>query len=88
MIVANFKCDNSQCNQIFEVSKSTTTEDFLSSSKCPYCGSLETHRMWSVVDVDVASGMLGNSKNGYDTNITYHPSEKYGKFKGVKVRSI
>jgi len=84
---ADFKCDNVKCNQIFEVWKQTASEDFPSSSKCPFCGSLETHRKWGISDFSVSGGMLGNSDNGYDNQITYHPSS-YGRYKGKKIKEI
>lgn len=87
MVVTNFKCDNTKCGQIFEIFKNTVTEDFPSSCKCPFCGGLESHRMWGIADFSVSGGMLGNSLNGYDSNVTYHPSN-YGRFKGKKIRSI
>lgn len=84
-VACNFKCE--KCNQIFEVHKETATENFGSSSKCPYCGAIETYRVWGIADFSVSAGMLGNSLNGYDSNITYHPSN-YGRFKGTKIRGI
>lgn len=48
----------------------------------------------SVPYVDVAVGMHGNAKNGYESQITYHPSSltpnnsiygKYGRTAGVEV---
>lgn len=84
-VACNFKCE--KCSQIFEVYKNSAEENFESSSKCSFCGSTETYRIWGNADFSVSGGMLGNSLNGYDSNITYHPSN-YGRFKGKTVRTI
>jgi DNA-directed RNA polymerase subunit RPC12/RpoP len=80
-----FKCGG--CSQTFDVWKQTAEENFESSYKCPLCGNIDTWRVWGIGDFSVAGGMLGNSNNGYENNITPMPA-KYGSFKGKEVKKI
>jgi len=84
-ISTSFKC--SMCSQTFNVWKKTTEENFKNSYKCTICGSIDTRRVWGIGDFSIAGGMLGNSNNGFENNITSMPS-KYGKFKGKEVKKI
>jgi hypothetical protein len=86
MVLCNFKCN--KCGMITEFAKQTVVEDFPSSVKCSHCGELDTYRIWGVGDIDVGSGILGNSKNNYERNISYMAPQKYGKFKGTTMRTI
>ena len=82
-IQTTFKC--SKCSQPFDVWKKTIEENFESSYKCSLCGSIDTYRIWGIGDFSVAGGMLGNSNNGFENNITPMPS-KYGNNKGKRLK--
>jgi len=85
MIYANYKC--SKCSNIFEVGKESIEDNFPDVVKCTECLADSASRVWGIADFCVSGGMLGNSKTGYDNNITYHPSN-YGRFKTKKLRGI
>jgi hypothetical protein len=82
-IFINVKCNN--CNNIFEVYKKNPLDDFVM-IPCPKCKGCNVKRIWSISAVDIAQGKLGNSKKGYGTQMTYHPSSLTGKVKGKKIK--
>ena len=83
-IPIDMKCED--CSEVFEISKgsimATTPEDV----ECPKCKSINTHRHFASVTIDVAEGRFGNAKNGYQNGVTYHHSSLIGKVKGTRVK--
>lgn len=80
------KCKNEKCKKFGEelyIWKNSVMDDFVIPN-CEECGEL-TQRIWKISDTDVCGGLLGNSKDGYQSGVTYHPS-KFGKMKTTKVR--
>lgn len=86
MILIDFKC--SDCEEIFEVDKKTTSAPTPENVECPKCKSKNTARIFAgrVPVMDVASGKLGNASNGYTKCMVEHRSSKYGNYKGTKVK--
>lgn len=83
-IATEYKC--SQCNSIFEVYKQSIFDNFETSYRCPYCHSLETVRLWGNIHFDIAEGLVGTTKTGFEKNFTYNHSSIYGKYKGKKIK--
>ena len=78
------KCN--ECKTVFQVDKEKPEDnysDVIKTMKCPACGSEDLHMIFGV-HYDVCIGMAGNAKNGYETSVTYHPSQ-HGRYKGKKV---
>jgi ribosomal protein S27E len=55
---------------------------------CPNCGSINTHRIFSVSAIDSAEGKHGNAKTGYSTGFVYHPSSLAPNMKGTRIKTI
>lgn len=83
MILYDFFCND--CNKKFEVVKVNMLVDFEKENPCEHCGSLNTRRVWSYQNYSMCEGMAGNSANGYQTSVVYHPSP-LGRFKGKKIK--
>lgn len=85
MILIDFIC--SDCEEIFEVDKGTTSAPTPKNVKCPKCTSTNTTRLFAgrPPATDVAEGKFGNAANGYSQGITEHRSSKYGVYKGKRI---
>ena len=84
MIFANAKCE--KCSHVFEISKQNTLDDF-EIPKCPECKSKKVHRLFGIGGIDIANGRFGRAANGYEPQMTYHPSEM-GVYKGTTIKRI
>ena len=75
-------CDS--CESIFEYDKVSIVSDTPKKIKCPKCGGIKTHRLYSILATDVGEGLCGNAKNGYQKGVTYHRSQ-LSSGKGTRV---
>ncbi len=83
MVVSDYKC--TKCDHVFEYWKISHTEGFPSTVECEKCGA-DSKRIIGRIVVDMAEGLLGNSKSSYSNNITYHPGAIVGKVKGKRIK--
>lgn len=74
------------CKSTFEIFVNNNLEDFPSNPVCEKCGSIQTERRYTNIVFDIATGKLGNSKDGYENNIVSHPSSLIGRVKGKRIK--
>ena len=86
MKFSDYYCNN--CNRIFEITVINHLDSFPVNPMCPTCGSLYTQRKYSNINFDIATGKLGNSKDGFNNGFVDHPSSMMGKQKGKKIKTI
>ena len=84
MIPADAKCDD--CKVVWEIYKDKQLDDFVL-GECPQCGSKNVYRYWgkSNVKFSMATGNCGTSRDGFQSQIAYHPSEM-GRFRGTRIK--
>jgi putative FmdB family regulatory protein len=86
MKFSDYRCKD--CEEVFEFTLYKHLDNFPEHPECEHCGSENTKRIYSNITFDIAEGKTGNSKNGYSTGITSHPSSMLGKQKGKKIKTI
>lgn len=84
MRLGDARCND--CNHIFLVSKKSMENWSELEFICPECDSTNTGIKFGLGGIDIALGLYGNSHTKYDREFTYKHS-RYGKFKGIKMRS-
>jgi hypothetical protein len=84
MPYSDYKCGN--CFKVFEFYKASVIQDFPKQTECPECGCSANRKYSGSVLTEVAEGLCGNSKTGYGTGITYHPTSIVGKVKGTRIK--
>lgn len=78
MILDSFKCEI--CKHVWDVSKPNIASEY-NVTECPSCGYKKKdendktlYKTWGIGLIDVATGYLGNAKNGYSGTDVYQPS--------------